>query len=296
MLESEHPPTVGPGHVAPPRAFAPPAAPAGVLKQVRVPHLHEMKRAGRPIVMVTAYDACFAALADEGGVDMILVGDSVGMTMHGFDTTLPVTMEMMVLHTRAVTRGSRRAFIVGDMPFLSYSISVEEAVRNAGRLVQEGGAHAVKVEARNESILPVIRAIVDAGIPVMGHLGLVPQSVHQLGGFRVQGRDAESASQLIQLARAQEAAGAFSIVLEAIPRALAEQVTRALEIPTIGIGAGVGCDGQVLVMHDLLGLTENPPRFVRRYADVRAAALRAFRRWGRDVREKAFPAEAETYE
>lgn len=279
-----------------PAGTPPPPAPAGSERKVRVTHVLEMKRSGRPSVMVTAYDSCFAAIADASGADMILVGDSVGMTMHGMDTTLPVTMDMMVLHTRAVAKATKRAMVVADMPFMSYQASVEDAVRNAGRLVQEGGAEAVKVEGGSPRVIPVIEAIAQAGIPVMGHLGLVPQSFHALGGFRVQGRTDEQARLLEELARGQQAAGAFSIVLEAIPRALADRITKALAIPTIGIGAGAGCDGQVLVMHDLLGLSEKPPKFVRRYVDLRAGALRAFRKYARDVRNRTFPGEAETYE
>ncbi|MDX2176820.1 MAG: 3-methyl-2-oxobutanoate hydroxymethyltransferase [Candidatus Sumerlaeia bacterium] len=277
-----------------PSANVPPAPP-GAARKVRVPHLLQMKRDGRPIVMVTAYDAMFAQLADEGGVDIILVGDSAGMVVHGYETTLPVTMEMMLLHTAAVSRGGRRAMVVGDMPFMSFQVSVEESIRNAGRFVQEAGAEAVKVEGRNERVLPVIEGIAAAGIPVMGHIGLTPQSVHAFGGFRVQGRGEEAAEALVRLAKAQESAGAFSIVLEAIPVALAERITREIAIPTIGIGAGAACDGQVLVMHDLLGLNDSPPKFNRRYADLRAATLRAFRKFGRDVRERHFPAEGETY-
>lgn len=287
----------GPKHKpAPPREFVPPAAPAGVQKKVRIAHLNEMKKIGRPIVMVTAYDSCFGALANQSGVDMILVGDSVGMVAHGFETTLPVTMDMMIMHTRAVSSVAKRAFIVGDMPFMSYSVSIEEAVRNAGRFIQEGGAQAVKVEGRTEAILPVIRAISNASIPVMGHIGLVPQSVHHFSGFRVQGREVEGAETLVELAQAHQEAGAFSMVIEAIPAALATRISRDVAIPTIGIGAGVGCDGQVIVMHDLLGLTEHPAKFVRRYADVRSATLRAFRKFARDVREKTFPGDDESYE
>lgn len=272
-----------------------PSLPAGAQRKVRVNHVLEMKRAGRPIVMVTAYDSTFAQLADEGGADMILVGDSVGMVQHGHETTLPMTMETMLLHTRAVTCAPRRAMVVADMPFLSYQACVAEAVRNAGRFLQEARAEAVKVEGRNASVLPAIKAISDAGIPVVGHIGLVPQSVHALGGYRVQGRQESDAEVLVELALAQQASGAFCIVLEAIPAAVAERITAKLAIPTIGIGAGAKCDGQVLVMHDLLGLTAEPPKFVRRYADLRSATLRAFRKYGRDVRERKFPGDEETY-
>ncbi|MBI5153740.1 3-methyl-2-oxobutanoate hydroxymethyltransferase [Candidatus Poribacteria bacterium] len=255
-----------------------------------------MKRAGRPIAMITAYDTCFAAIADESGMDVILVGDSLGMVVHGFETTLPVTMDMTVLHTQAVVRGAPRALVVADMPFMSYQTSTEEAVRNAGRLMKEGGAQAVKLEARADSSLERISAIVDAGIPVMGHLGLVPQSIHALSGYRVQGRQQPEAERLIKLAAAQERAGAFAIVLECVPRDLASRISSELTIPTIGIGAGAGCDGQVLVMHDMLGFTQEAPKFVRKYANLRAGALRAFRKYARDVRERSFPAEENTYD
>ena len=267
----------------------PPPAPKGMQKNVRIAHLHECKRIGRPLVMMTAYDACFGAMADKSGADMILVGDTLGMVVHGFDTTLPVTMDMMVLHTQAVTRAAKRALVVADMPFMSYMVSVEEAVRNAGRLVKEGGAAAVKLEGRSEKILNTVAAIVEVGIPVMGHVGLVPQSVHALSGYRVQGREEKAAERLVNLAKGQEKAGAFAMVLECVPRALARRIASELTIPVIGIGAGDGVDGQVLVMHDMLGFTENPPRFVKKYANLGNATVRAFRKYGRDVREKLFP-------
>lgn len=266
-----------------------PPAPPGVAKKVRIPHLLQMKRDGRPIVMLTAYDAPTAKLADDGAVDVVLVGDSVGMTVHGFETTLPVTMEMMILHTQAVARGAKRALIVTDLPFMSYQLGPEQTLANAGRLLAEGGAAAVKLESVNEATLPSIRAIVDAGIPCMGHIGLTPQAIHSLGGYRVQGRTEDHAERLIELAKKIEAAGAFGIVLEMMPPALAARVTAALHIPTFGIGAGGACDGQVLVLHDLLGITENPPRFAKKYVDFRAGMLRAVRKYGRDVREKLFP-------
>lgn len=273
-----------------------PPAPKGTDRKVRIAHLQEMKRTGRCIVMATAYDACFARFLDQANVDVILVGDSVGMVVHGFENTLPVTMDMMITHCQAVRRGSLRSFLVGDMPFMSYQVSIEEAVRNAGRLIQEGNVEAVKLEGASPRVLPVIEAIVGAGIPVMGHLGLTPQSVHQLSGFRVQGRSDAVAEHLVELARAQEAAGAFSLVLEAVPRLLAKRITETVSIPTIGIGAGAECDGQVLVLHDVLGLSEHPPKFTRAYANVGEATLRAFRKWGRDVRERSFPGDAESYD
>jgi len=273
-----------------------PAAPPGVVKKVRTAHLLQMKQAGRPITMVTAYDAPTAALADEAGIDVILVGDSVGMVVHGMETTLPVTVDMMVLHSQAVARGSHRSLIVTDLPFMSYQVSVEQALQTAGRIMKEGGCAAVKLETGTESVVPTVKAIVEAGIPVMGHLGLVPQSINALGGYRVQGRDPQDAENLLKLAQEIEAAGAFAIVLELIPGPLADRVTKALRIPVIGIGAGAGCDGQVIVQHDVLGITQHPPRFARKYMDGRAGVLRAFRKYARDVRERTFPGPAETIE
>lgn len=273
-----------------------PAAPPGVKKKVRTGHLQQMKEAGRPIVMVTAYDAQMARFADEGSADILLVGDSVGATVHGFETTIPVTMEMMILHTQAVRRGSARSMIVTDLPFMSYQVSVEQALENAGRLVQEGGAEAVKLETRNPRTLPMVRAITECGIPVFGHLGLTPQSIHALGGYRLQGRSHQDAETLISLAKEIEAAGATALVLELIPGELAAQISANLTIPTIGIGAGPGCDGQVLVMDDLIGLTEHPPAFVRKYMDGRAGVLRAVRKYSRDVRERLFPGKEHTRE
>lgn len=273
-----------------------PPAPKGVATKVRIPHLREMKQAGRPISMVTAYDATLAALADQGGVDMILVGDSLGQVVHGFDTTLPVTMDMMLMHTQAVARGARRAFIVADMPFMSCQVSPEETLKNAGRLMKEGGAEAVKIETTNERIIDIVRYIGEAGVPVMAHIGLTPQSIHALGGYRVQGRGEDKANRLIELAKMAQDAGAFAIVLELMPRDLARRISESLRIPTIGIGAGNDCDGQVLVMNDLIGLTEKPPRFARKYVDMRAGVLRAVRKYTRDVRERSFPSEENEFE
>lgn len=266
-----------------------PAAPPGVQKKVRVSHLQQMKQAGRAITMLTAYDAPTAEMADAGSVDVILVGDSVGMVVHGFETTLPVTVEMMVMHTQAVVRGAKRSLIVTDLPFMSYQLNTEQALATAGRIMKEGGAAAVKLETAVPSIIPTVKAVVDAGIPVMGHIGLVPQSVHALGGYKVQGRDEEQARELIDQALRVQEAGAFAIVLELIPAPLAARISEALHIPTIGIGAGVRCDGQVLVVNDLLGITANPPRFARKYMDGRAGVLRAIRKYTRDVRERTFP-------
>ncbi len=260
-------------------------------KKVTPLTFREKKAAGQPISVLTAYDLPTAMAVDQAGLDAVLVGDSLGMVVLGYETTLPVTMEEMLHHCRAVARGARRALRIGDMPFLSYQVSVEEAVRNAGRFLQEGGMEAVKLEGGRER-LPAIAAIVGAGIPVMGHLGLTPQSVHQLGGFRAQAKTAESARRLMEDARALQDAGCFSIVLESIPARLAAWVSSRLSIPTIGIGAGFGCDGQVLVTHDLLGLFERfTPRFVKRYANLYAEMVRAFDAYRADVEARDFPSD-----
>ena len=253
------------------------------MKPVRVPDLRTMKERGEKIAVLTAYDYTMGGLFDRAGVDVILVGDSVGMVVLGFDNTLPVTLEMMIHHTAAVSRGVKRALIVADMPFLTFQLSLEEAMRNAGRLIQEGGAAAVKIEGGRQ-IAETARRLVDIGIPVMGHLGLTPQSVHQLGGFRPQGRDSEAAERLLKDAELLEKAGAFAIVLESIPADLAGRVTGALKIPTIGIGAGTQCDGQVLVSHDMLGLSDNPPPFAKHYAQLAEQILSATRAYIEDVR------------
>ena len=237
--------------------------------------------------MIAAYDATMARLFDQCGVDVILVGDSLGMTVLGFDTTIPVTLDAMVHHAGAVSRSTKRALVVADMPFLTCRINDDETVRAAGRLLQEGGAAAVKVEGGGP-VAGTVRRLVECGIPAMGHLGLTPQSVHQLGGFRAQAKQAGEADRLIEDARALQDAGAFAIVLECIPADLARQVTGDLRIPTIGIGAGPHCDGQVLVSYDLLGLTENPPAFARPYANLRAEATRAAAAFIGDVKSGKF--------
>lgn len=268
----------------------------GGRKKVSVLTLRQKKERGEPITMLTAYDYPTALLMDRAGVDAILVGDSLGMVVLGYENTLPVTMDEMIHHCKAVARGARYALLIGDMPFLSYQVSVSEAVRNAGRFLQEGGMDAVKLEGGRER-LDAIRAIVQAGIPVMGHLGLTPQSVHQLGGFRPQGRTARAAQRLLEDALLLEEAGCFSIVLESVPARLATLISRRLSIPTIGIGAGPGCDGQVLVTHDMLGLFERfTPRFVKRYALLHAEIERAFRAYIEDVEARRFPAEEHTVE
>lgn len=261
-------------------------------RPVRVPDLKAMKQRGEKIVMLTAYDASMARLLDRAGVDVLLVGDSLGMVIMGCDTTLPVTMEAMLHHVRAVSRGARRALVVADMPFLSYQVSLEEAVRNAGRLIQDGGAAAVKLEG-GRPVLEVVRRLSDAGIPVMGHLGLVPQSVHKLGGFRRRARDEREAEELLEDARELEAAGAFAIVLESIPAHVARVVTESLSIPTIGIGAGPHCDGQVMVSYDIFGLYEGTPPFVRQYARLGELMVEAARAYAEDVRQGRFPAPEE---
>ncbi len=268
----------------------------GGRKKVSVLTLRQKKERGLPITMLTAYDYPTALLMDRAGVDAILVGDSLGMVVLGYENTLPVTMDDMIHHCKAVARGARYALLIGDMPFLSYQVSVSEAVRNAGRFLQEGGMDAVKLEGGRER-LEAIRAIVQAGIPVMGHLGLTPQSVHQLGGFRPQGRTARAAQCLLEDALLLEEAGCFSIVLESVPGRLAALISQRLSIPTIGIGAGAGCDGQVLVTHDMLGLFERfTPRFVKRYASLHAEMERAFRAYIEDVEARRFPAEEHTVE
>ena len=259
-------------------------------KPIRAPDLKERKRRGEKIAMLTAYDATMARLLDRAGIDVLLVGDSLGMVILGHETTVPVTLEETIHHTRAVSRGTRRALVIADMPFLTYQVSVPEAVRNAGRLIQEGRAAAVKLEG-GRAVLEVTERLVDVGIPVMGHLGLLPQSVHQLGGFRRQAADQPSAERLIEDAHNLETAGAFAVVLESIPEEVALAVTRELTIPTIGIGAGPHCDGQVLVSYDALGLfDEFVPPFVKQYAQLGAEIVSAAQAYADDVRASRFPA------
>lgn len=261
------------------------------MTSVNTKHLIKMKAAGEKIVAVTAYDFPFARLADEAGADLILVGDSLGMVVQGQKTTLPVTMEEMLYHTRMVSRAAERALVVGDLPFLSYQADVREAVRNAGLFLKEAGAAAVKLEG-GATVTETIRAMVDAGIPVQAHIGLTPQSVHAMGGYRVQ-RDEE---RLVADAHQVADAGAFSVVLEGIPAAIAERITRELAIPTIGIGAGVHCDGQILVMHDLLGLNLGyMPKFTKMFADLKGETLRGFKAYGDAVRSGEFPGTEHSY-
>ena len=256
-----------------------------------VPRLGKMKRDGERITMVTAYDATFARLFDEAGIDVLLVGDSLGMVVQGQDSTLPVTVDEVIYHCRAVARGTRRAHVVGDMPFLSWQVSPEDALRNAGRFLSEGGAQAVKLEGGVDAASTIER-LVHAGIPVMGHVGLTPQSVHAMGGFRVQGKTEEAANRVLDDAKSVADAGAYALVLEGIPTDLAAEITEAVCIPTIGIGAGPHCDGQVLVCYDLLGLTpELRPKFVKRYAEFFDEGVEAARRYRDEVRAGAFPTE-----
>lgn len=263
-------------------------------KPVTVPEIRGRK-GGVPLTMVTAYDATFARMLDDAGIELLLVGDSLGMVVQGNADTLGVTVDDIVYHCKAVARGARRAHIVGDMPFLSYQVTPEEAVRNAGRILAEGRAHAVKLEG-GATIAPTIRRIVDAGIPVMAHVGLTPQSVHALGGFRVQGRDHEAAEKILADARAVEAAGAYALVLEGVPGELAARITETVAIPTIGIGAGVHCDGQVLVCYDLLGMTADlRPKFVKRYDDGHDRVVAAAQAFRDEVRRRQFPGPEHTF-
>jgi 3-methyl-2-oxobutanoate hydroxymethyltransferase len=259
-------------------------------KKVTTTLFRQKKERGEPITMLTAYDYPTALAEDQAGIDSILVGDSLGMVVLGYPNTLPVTMEDMIHHCKAVSRGAKFALLIGDMPFMSYQASTEEAVRNAGRFLQEAGMDAIKLEGGRERV-EAIRAIVAAGIPVMGHLGLTPQSVNQLGGFRPQGKTASAAKRLIEDSLLLEEAGCFGIVLESVPAKLAELISNKLSIPTIGIGAGVGCDGQVLVAHDILGLFDRfTPKFVKKYADFHGEMQRAFSEYMADVQSRSFPA------
>jgi 3-methyl-2-oxobutanoate hydroxymethyltransferase len=262
--------------------------------RITIPSLVARKSRGERISMLTAYDFTFASIFDAADIDILLVGDSLGNVVQGQDTTLPVTLDEIVYHTRLVARGSRRAPVVSDMPFGSYQISAEDAVRNTIRCVKDGGAHAVKLEG-GEAIAATIERIVAAEVPVMAHVGLTPQSVHRMGGHRVQGRDEAGRSRVIRDAQAVEAAGAFAVVLEGVPEDLAREVTQLLTIPTIGIGAGIHCDGQVLVMHDMLGLTDWTPSFVKQYANLGALASQAARNFAEEVVNSKFPDARHSY-
>jgi 3-methyl-2-oxobutanoate hydroxymethyltransferase len=256
--------------------------------------LRERKARGEKIAMVTAYDVAFARLADRAGVDVVLVGDSLGMVVQGLPSTLSVTLDEMIYHSRLVARGIQHAHLVADMPFLSYQTSMEDGIRAAGRLLKEGAAEAVKLEG-GEEVTDLVARLVSIGIPVMGHVGMTPQSVHKFGGFKMQGRTDEQAQSILAGARALADAGAYAIVIENIPSSLAAAITQAIPIPTVGIGAGPSCDGQVLVMHDLLGLNPDwSPRFARRYAELGKEAIAAFESYVTDVRAGDFPSEQET--
>jgi 3-methyl-2-oxobutanoate hydroxymethyltransferase len=265
------------------------------LAPVTIQTLQDKKSQGRPISALTAYDYATARLVDEAGIDLILVGDSLAMVVMGYENTLPVTMDEMLLHTRAVRRAVKRAMVVADMPFGSYQVTTAEGVANAARFVKEAGAQAVKIEG-GASRLDLVRRLTDAEIPVMAHLGLTPQSVHRMSGYRVQGKSVNAIHHLVKDALALEAAGAFAVVLEGIPTEVAQRITAALHIPAIGIGAGPSCDGQILVLHDLVNLSfSTPAKFVRRYADASALISDAVRRYREDVEGRQFPADAESY-
>ena len=255
----------------------------------------DAKKQGKKLTMLTAYDYSTAKLFDEAGVDSMLVGDSLGMTMLGYDSTLPVTMEDMIHHTKAVVRGAKNALVVGDMPYMSYHLSVQQAVENAGRFIKEAGAQAVKLEG-GAAFCPEIEAMTRASIPVVGHLGLTPQSINAFGGFKVQGKSEEAARKIIEDAQALEASGAFAIVLECVPAKLAEIITAKVAVPTIGIGAGAGCDGQVLVYQDMLGMYDNfTPKFVRKFAEVGAMMKQGVQAYCAAVQDSSFPAAEHTF-
>ena len=262
---------------------------------VTIQDLWKKKSEGKKITMLTAYDYPFAKIVDEAGIDMILVGDSLAMVVQGKENTLPATMDEMVYHTSMVVRAVKNAMVIGDMPYLSYQVSVEDAVKNAGRFIKEAGAHGVKVEGGSE-VIPQIKAMTKAEIPVLGHIGLTPQAILRIGGFKVQGRTEEQRKRLIEDALSLEDAGAFAIVLEAIPMDLAKEITEKLSIPTIGIGAGPYCDGQVLVLHDILGLFERfTPRFVKRYTNLKDLSLQAIRQYKEEVEKGLFPSEEHSF-
>ncbi|MGA1865230.1 MAG: 3-methyl-2-oxobutanoate hydroxymethyltransferase [bacterium] len=266
------------------------------MAKVTIPSLKEKKTKGEKITMLTAYDYPTARILDQAGIDILLVGDSLGMVMLGYPSTLPVTMEEMLHHTKAVSRGANEALVIGDMPFMSYNLGSFEAIKNAGRFIKEGGATAIKLEGCGQYMIEITRSIVNAGMAVMGHIGLTPQLIHQMGGFKVQGRDQDKAELLLAGAKKLEEAGVFSIVLEGIPGDLALRITNSLSIPTIGIGAGISCDGQVLVIHDLLGFTgKKPPKFVKQYANLYETITKSLESFKKEVQSGAFPSEDYTY-
>ena len=264
-------------------------------KKVTIPDLQRMKEEGKKITMLTAYDYPLALIEDKAGIDIILVGDSVGMVVLGYESTVPVDMNEMLHHTKAVRRGAKYSFVIGDMPFMSYNITKEEAIRNAGAFIKECGADAVKLEGGLE-VIDTVKAIINAGISVMGHIGLTPQTASKLGGFKVQGKDAESAQKIMDSALALEEAGCFSVLLECVPDRLAEIITKKLRVPTIGIGSGMGCDGQVLVTHDLLGLFDRfMPKFVKRYANLSEEILQGIESYIAEVQSGKFPTKEHSF-
>jgi 3-methyl-2-oxobutanoate hydroxymethyltransferase len=265
------------------------------MSSITIQDILDKKRSGARISMLTAYDFPFAQIVDEAGIDMILVGDSLGMVVQGLENTLPVTMDEMIYHTKMVSRATKNAMVIGDMPFMSYQKSIEDAVWNAGRFLKEAGASAVKLEGGSE-LIDHIRAMTKSDIPVMAHIGLTPQSIHRMGGYKVQGKTDEAARKLIEEAHAVEDAGAFSLILEAIPMKLAEKITAELTIPTIGIGAGPHCDGQVLVLHDVIGLFERfVPKFVKKYANMKDDVLSAVKKYKAEVEDGTFPSDKESF-
>ncbi len=265
-------------------------------RKVTTFRLQEMKKSGQKIVCLTAYDALIARIFDESGIDVILVGDSLGNVVQGLETTIPVTLDDIIYHTKAVVRGAKRPLVVADMPFMSFQVSADEAFTNAGRIMKETGCGGVKLEGASEIILQAVKRMTESGIPVMGHVGLTPQSIHKFGSYRARGKDPQEAESIFQDAIMLEQAGAFAVVLEKIPAQLAQRITNTLKIPTIGIGAGQYCDGQILVYTDMLGLTiDFSPRFVRRYAQLYDAVMEAAKRYRDDVRNSNFPNESESY-
>jgi 3-methyl-2-oxobutanoate hydroxymethyltransferase len=262
--------------------------------RVNITQIKEMKQKGEKIAMLTAYDYSTAKIVDEAGLPLILVGDSLGMVVLGYETPIPVTIDVMIHHTKAVVRGTNHALIVGDMPFMTYHVSTEEALRNAARLIQEAGCQSVKLEG-GVTVAEKVRRMIECGIPVMGHLGLTPQSVNQLGGWRVQGKTPEAASQLLKDALALEEAGAFAVVLEQVPTPLADLISKKLTIPTIGIGAGNGCDGQVLVINDIFGLSDRVPKLAKQYASVGDSMRRAVTEYFNEVKSGAFPTDKNSF-
>lgn len=264
-------------------------------RNVTTMRLQEMKKIGRKIVCLTAYDATFAKIFDECGVDLLLVGDSLGNVVQGLETTLPVTIEQMIYHTKAVVTGAQRAMIVADMPFMSFQVSADEAFRNAGRIMKESGCNAIKLEG-GKNVADAVSRMTDAGIPVMGHLGLIPQSINKFGSYRARGTNPDEADKIFNDAQILQEAGAFAVVLEKVPADLAKRITDSLHIPVIGIGAGPHCDGQILVYTDMLGITVDfNPRFVRRYAEMNNIIIDAIQRYSDDIRSSEFPNEKESY-